>query len=100
MHMGEKLQEIALKHAERFIFVGDVMLCHSADNAQINWGNQSSSIASGRRAICPGSLGEVLDVREELTAKLVLADVGTNQDQIQKRHLHQQIPGRVIQDQN
>jgi hypothetical protein len=43
-------------------------------------------------------LGVILDLRQELTAKLVLAQESISQDQIQETHLHEEIPGRVIQD--
>src|SRR5262249_11821000 len=98
MHMREELQEIALKHAERFVHVGDVMLSHSPDNAQINSGNQFSSIMSGAASKYTHSLGEALYLRQEAPAKLVLAHEPINQDQIQERHLGKKIPRGVIQD--
>ena len=63
-------------------------------------GESLEKICLGPRTFGSGWLGKVLDFREEKAAKLVLANESIRQDQIQDRHLGEEIPGRVIQDQN
>src|SRR5262245_53308336 len=57
-------------------------------------------LPAGRARLDSDSLGTTFNLRQKSTAKLVLPDEGISQYQIQKRHLSDEIPDWMVQDQN